>query len=342
MLNFIQSVKDKAREEPQKIVFPEGEEERILRATEVILQEKTAHPILIGNPNKIKGNIQELGLKIDLNQVPIENPTNSEKLTEYAAKLYEIRQAKGMTEEEALQTIQKINYFGTMMVHLDEADGLISGTTYSTADTIRPALQIIKTKEKFHKVSGFFFMVMEKRLLMFADAAVTINPNSYDLADIAIDTAETAKRFGIEPRIAMLSFSTAGSARHPYVEKVQEATKMVRHKKPELIVEGEMQVDAALVPEVCARKFPKSKIQGNANILIFPNLDSANISYKLVERLAGAKAIGPLLQGLKKPINDLSRGCSFQDIVDLAAIATIEARELDYAEEKTKEDAWKI
>lgn len=330
MLNFIEHVKEKARQDPQRIVFPEGEEDRILKTVEVVLEEKTAHPLLVGDPDKIQDKIKTLNLKIDLDKVPIENPATSAKLKKYAAEFYKIRKEKNITEEEAKKTMQKINYFGTMMVHLDEADGLISGTTYSTADTIRPALQIIKTKEKFHKVSGFFFMVLEKRLLLFADAAVTINPNSHDLAGIAIDTAETAKRFGIEPKIAMLSFSTAGSAHHPKVDKIKEATEIVRYKKPDLLIEGEMQVDAALVPKVCAHKFPKAKIQGDANVLIFPDLNAANISYKLVERLAGAKAIGPILQGLKKPINDLSRGCAYQDIVNLAAITTIEARELDY------------
>jgi phosphate acetyltransferase len=195
---------------------------------------------------------------------------------------------------------------------------------------VRPALQIIGTKEKFHKVSGIFFMILENRLLLFADCAINIDPNSTELAEIAIDTAETAKRFGIEPKIAMLSFSTNGSAKHPDADKVREAVQMIKYKRPELIVDGEMQVDAALVPEISQRKFPNSKIKGEANVLIFPDLQSGNIAYKLVERLAKAEAIGPILQGLNKPVNDLSRGCSFQDIADLAAITACEAQELTH------------
>ncbi len=213
------------------------------------------------------------------------------------------------------------------MVYMELADGMVTGTTFPTDDSIRPALQIIKTEEKFHKVSGIFFMVLEKRLLLFADAAITINPNSHDLVDIAVDTAETAKKFGIKPRVAMLSFSTKGSADHPLVDKVQEAVRMLKYERPDIIVDGDLQVDAALVPKVAKKKCPKSPIQGDANILIFPDLESANIAYKLVERLAKAKAIGPLLQGLKKPVNDLSRGCSYQDIVNVTAFTVCESLE---------------
>lgn len=327
MKNFLNFIKEQAMQNPQKIVFPEGFEKRILQATETILEEKTAYPILVGDPDKITKTAKELNLKINWDKVPIINPKTDPKTEKYAEEFYNLRKNKGVTEEEAQKTIQKVNYFSTMMVQMDDADGMISGTTWSTADTIRPALQIIKTKEKFHKVSGFFFMVLEKRLLLFADCAVTIDPNSHDLKDIAIDTAETAKRFCIKPKIAMLSFSTNRSADHPLVDKVREATAMIKHERPDLIAEGEMQVDAALVPEVCERKFPDSKVRGDANILIFPDLQSANISYKLVERLGKAIAVGPVLQGLKKPVNDLSRGCSYEDIVDLAAITTIEAQE---------------
>jgi len=327
---FLARAKERARENPQKIVFPEGFEERVQRAAQQIIEEGTAIPILLGNKEEIWANIKKLGLNIKEDQITIIDPKTDERRERYAKEFYELRKSKGINMEEAMQTISKINYFGTMMVHLDDADGLISGTTYSTAETIRPALQIIKTKEKFHKVSGFFFLILDNRLLLFADCAVLIEPNSHELADIAIDTAKTAKRFGIEPRIAMLSFSTAGSAKHPNIDRVVEATKMIKDRSPDLIVEGEMQVDAAINPEVCARKFPNSRIKGDANILIFPNLSAANISYKLVERLAGAKAVGPILQGLKKPVNDLSRGCSAEDIANLAAITTIEAQELDY------------
>ncbi len=331
---FLQKIRQQARENPQKIVFPEGCEERVLKAVHQIYQEEIAWPVLLGNPDviKIKADAVTPGLTTLLNaeKIPIINPEKDTRVKTYAQELYRLRKHKDITEKTAAELIHKVNYFGTMMVYMDEVDGMISGTTWPTADTILPALQIIKTKELFHKVSGFFFMVLEERLLLFADCAVTIDPNSHDLADIAIDTAETAKRFGIEPRIAMLSFSTNGSAKHPSADKVKEATAMVKFHHPELKIDGEMQVDAALVPEVASRKYPASSVPGNANILIFPDLEAANISYKLVERLAGAQAIGPILQGLKKPVNDLSRGCKYEDIVNLAAITTIEAQELDY------------
>lgn len=331
MKKFIKFVKDLSKENPKRIVLPEGFEERVLRATEQILKEKTATPVLVGKPDDIKEKCEKLGLKIDFGKLEIFDNTEKETRDKYAKAFYELRKEKGMTEEKAYKIIEDFNYFGTMMVQLGNVDGMVSGTTYPTADTIRPALQIIKTREKFHKVSGVYFLILEKRLLLFADTAVIIEPNSYELADIAIDTAETAKKFCLEPRIAMLSFSTHGSASHPHVDKVKEATSMIRDRNPELIVEGEMQVDAALVPEVAERKFPDSKIKGNANILIYPDLEAGNIAYKLVERLAKAKAIGPILQGLKKPVNDLSRGCSYKDIVNVVAFTSCEAQETDYA-----------
>jgi phosphate acetyltransferase len=330
MKTFIKFVKTLARENPKRVVFPEGFEPRILKAVEKILKEKTAIPILVGDKKEIIKKSKELELKINFDELKIVNPFDEKISKKYAEEFYKLRKHKGITEKKALEIVQKFNYFGTMMVQLGEADGMISGTTYPTADTIRPALQIIKTKEKFHKVSGLFFLILDNRLLLFADTAVTIDPNSHDLADIAIDTAETAKRFCLEPRIAMLSFSTAGSAKHPKVDKIKEATALIKNKRPDLIVDGEMQVDAALIPEVAKRKFPNSKLKGDANILIFPDLNAGNIAYKLVERLAKAKAIGPILQGLKKPINDLSRGCSYMDIVNLAAFTSCEAQEANY------------
>ncbi|MBU1992268.1 MAG: phosphate acetyltransferase [Patescibacteria group bacterium] len=330
MLPFVKAIREKAQEYPQRIVFPEGVEERILMATRKLTSDNIAIPILIGPEKTIKRNAEKFGIHIDFSKVEIHDPATSKKTKEFAKAFYELRKSKGITEEDAAKAMQDINYFGTMMVHTDEVDGMVSGTTFSTADTIRPALQIIKTKKAFHKVSGVFFMVLEGRLLLFADCAITIDPNSHELKEIAIDTAETAKRFGIEPRIAMLSFSTGGSASHPNVSKVREAVKMVQYERPDILVEGEMQVDAALVPDVCERKFPSSKLKGDANVLIFPNLEAGNIAYKLVERLAGAKAIGPILQGMKKPVNDLSRGCSYKDIVNVTAFTVCEAQELDY------------
>lgn len=299
MRHFLQKIKEKAAENPKRIVFPEGEDPRILTATVTILEEATAHPILLGDPEKLRHIAKDLCLPVDWNRVSVKSPEGDP------------------------------NTFGVRMVHEGDADGMISGATCSTADTIRPALKIIGTKEKFHKVSGFFFMILGEKILLFADCAVIIEPDAHDLAAIAMDTAETARRFGIEPRIAMLSFSTNGSADHPEVDKVRQATKMVKAERPDLIIEGEIQVDAALVPDICLRKFPGCRAPGDFNVLIFPNLASGNIAYKLVERLARAHAIGPIFQGLKKPVNDLSRGCSPQDVVDLAAITTVEAQNLD-------------
>lgn len=307
-------------------MFAEGFDERVLEALPEILEEKTAKPIVLGNPKELRQKAKDLCFKIDWDQLSVIDQKAAPQAEEFAEEYCEIRE-RAVTPEKALEMMKAdFNLFGTMLVHRGMADGMISGATCSTASTIRPALQIIKTKKRFHKVSGFFFMVWEERVLLFADCAVIPEPNSYELAGIAIDSAETAKRFGIEPKIAMLSFSTNGSADHPNAAKVKEATKMVRHQRPDLIVEGEMQVDAALVPDVCRKKFPDAVSFGDYNVLIFPSLEAGNIAYKLVERLAGAEALGPIYQGLNKPVNDLSRGCSSQDIIDLAAITTVEAQ----------------
>ncbi len=329
-MDFLNIIKAKAKNLQKRIVFPESFDDRTLKAVEVILNEQTARPILLGKAEIIKAQASNLGLNIDWSKVEFIDREDPRYLEKYTEELVNARKDKGLTKDQALELLKNHDYFGVMAVQMDDADGMISGAVGTTADTVRPALQIIKTKEKFHKVSGIFFMVLENRLLLFADCAVNIEPNSHELADIALDTAETALRFGIEPKIAMLSFSTNGSAKHPQADKVKEATQMVKYRRPNLIVEGEMQVDAALVPEVCAKKFPKSLVKGDANILIFPDLQAGNIAYKLVERLAGAKAIGPILQGLKKPVNDLSRGCSFHDIADLAAFTACEAQEVNY------------
>jgi len=326
--NFLQLVYEKAKTAPAKIVFPETFDERTLEAVKLIAEGGYAKPILIGDRKKLENDCRKLGLAHNMDSCEfIDMEKDSERREKYAAALFEQRKSKGMTMEVARKLMTDLNYFSVMALKMNEADALISGANCPTSDTLRPALQIISTKEKFHKVSGFFFMVLENRLLMFADCMVNIDPNSHDIAEIAIDTAETAKRFGMDPRIALLSFSTNGSAKHPSVDKMREALALIRDKRPDLVCEGEMQVDAALVPEVCAKKFPKSRVPGNANILIFPDLNSANISYKLVERLGGAKAIGPVLQGLLKPVNDLSRGCSVKDIVRLAAITSVETQE---------------
>ena len=329
-MDLIAFVKQKAKKLHKKIIFPESFDDRTLQALHIILKEQLAEPVLLGKKAKIQHQAQKLGLTIDWNKVHIIDPENEIYVKEYSETLYKLRKEKGLQLDEAKKLLKDWNYFGVMTVHLGQADGMVSGATGTTAETVRPALQIIKTKEKFHKVSGIFFMILKKRLLLFADCAINIDPNSHDLADIAIDTAKTAKRFGLEPKVALLSFSTNGSAHHPFVDKVREAKTLIQDRKPDLMIEGEMQVDAALVPEICQRKFPNSKIKGDANILIFPDLQAANIAYKLVERLADAKAIGPILQGLQKPINDLSRGCSAQDIAHLTAFTACEAEEIKF------------
>lgn len=339
-MDFIATVKQKARELNKRIVFPETFDPRTLKAIKIIVKEELARPVLLGEEEEIKTLAKKENISIDWSKIEFINPGDKGKQKQYSQALYKLRAGKGLTVEGAQKLIQDLNYFAVMVVQMNEADGLITGANVPSGQTYRPALQIIKTKEKFHKVSGVFFMVMENRLILFADCALNIDPNPHDLADIAIDTAGTARRFSIEPRVALLSYATNSTYDHPFVQKVKEAVKIIRGRQPGLMVEGEMQVDAALVPEVAKRKFPESKIAGRANVLIFPDLQSGNISYKLVERLAGAKAIGPILQGLKKPVNDLSRGCSTEDIVDLTAITACEAEDLEYElghEEMSKE-----
>ncbi|NQU79052.1 phosphate acetyltransferase [Candidatus Woesearchaeota archaeon] len=334
MKDFIARIKDDARKNPKRIAFSESTEERTLRAIEQIIKEGTAKPLLVGNEFAIRAKISELGLNLEgvmfVNHLCEENKEYFEK---YAQELYNIRKSKGMTIEKARETLNEETYYATMMVHRGDADGLVSGAVHSTGHTILPALQIIKTREKFHKVSGAFFIKFKDKIMLFADAAVTIEPDAKDLAKIAIDSARTAKRFGLEPRVAMLSFSTKGSANHPLVKKVQEATAIAveRAKEvlPEAVIEGEMQLDAAVEPWVAKIKCPTAKIQGDANVLVFPDLQAANIGYKLATFFGHAEAIGPILQGLRKPVNDLSRGCVVQDIVDITAMTVIEAQHLE-------------
>lgn len=326
MQNFLRKVKTIARKDPKFIVFPESDDARILQAVAKIIKEKFAKPVLIGDDKSIKKACKKLKLKMDWKKITIVDPSDKILIKKYSEALFLLRKDKGITEKDARELIKDPNYFGTMMIQLGDADGMITGATHPTANSIRPVLQIIKTREKFHKVSGIFFMVLHNKPLLFADAAITIEPNSHDLRDIAIDTAETAKMFGLKPKIALLSFSTKGSAKDPLVDKVTEAVALIKDRRPDLLVDGELQVDAALVPGVAKRKCPDSPLKGDANVLIFPDLQSANIAYKLVERLAKAKAIGPLLQGLKKPVNKLSRGCSYQDIVNVAAFTVCECQ----------------
>lgn len=320
--NLLRTIRQKACADPKRIVFPESTDERTLHAVERIRQEGIAIPILIGKPD-VRNKAKDLHINLD--GIPVINPENSEHTDPFAKEFYELRKHKGISEDDARSTILDPIYFATMMVQMDKADGMVSGAQHTTAQTVRPALQIIKTKEQYHKVSGLFLMVLDQTYL-FADCAIIPNPTAQDLAEIAIDSASSARRFGMEPRVAMLSYSTKDSADNAETDIVQEATEIVRQKYPELEIDGEMQVDAALVQEIRNKKCKDCNLRQNANVLIFPNLSAGNIAYKLVERLAKAKAIGPILQGLNKPVNDLSRGCSVQDIVDVTAITVVEAQ----------------
>ncbi|MFO8016627.1 MAG: phosphate acetyltransferase [Candidatus Woesearchaeota archaeon] len=321
---------EEAKKKPKRIVYPESTEERTLKAIETITREGIACPVLIGDEKEIIGRIKELGLAIDRNTVEIIGAEDSKKLDSYSQEFYRLRKHKGITLEKARKKMKEPVHFGVMMVQTGDADGLISGAVHPTSHTLLPAFEIIGTKKKFHKVSGVFFMMFKNKLMLFADAAVEPDPDAKDLANIAIDTAMTAKRFGLEPEVAMLSFSTKGSAKHPMVKKVKEATEIAQYHAPDLLIDGELQLDAAVDPKVCRIKCPDCKLHGGANVLIFPELNAANIGYKLATFFGKAQAVGPVLQGLKKPVNDLSRGCSVREIVDITAITVIEAQKKDY------------
>jgi phosphate acetyltransferase len=328
-MTLLESFKAKAKANPKRIVLPEGEEPRTVRAAVQIMQEKLAQVVLIGNQEKIQAVAKEQG--VDVSGVPSIDPITSPRFEEYAQEYYEIRKSKGVTIDQARKCMTDTVFYGTMMVHKGEMDGLVSGALHTTGDTIRPALQIIKTKPLINIVSSSFVMIVpdceygDKGMFIFSDCAVMPNPSDNELAQIAIASAETAKVLcGMEPRVAMLSFSTYGSAQHELVDKVKRATTLAKQMAPELMIDGELQADAAIIPRVGKSKAPNSPIAGQANVLIFPDLQSANIAYKLVERLAKAQAVGPVLQGIAKPINDLSRGCSVDDIVHLVAITSLQ------------------
>lgn len=329
-MSFVDEIKEQAKTAIKTIVLPEATDIRTLEATEKIVKEGFAKIILIGNKEEITKIANEN--KFDISGATIEEPLTSEKYEEYAEYLYDLRKAKGMTLEQAKELLKDPVYFGMIMVKKGEADGLVSGAAHSTADTLRPALQILKTKPGTKIVSTFNILVLphkeygEDGVLMFADCGLNPKPNSDELSEIAISSAESFKALvKKEPKVAMLSFSTYGSAKSEDVEKVQEATKIAKEKAPELLVDGELQLDAAIVPSVGNSKAPGSKVAGNANILVFPDLNAGNIGYKLTERLAKAEAYGPICQGIAKPVNDLSRGCKADDIVGAVAITCLQA-----------------
>ncbi|MBU5454035.1 phosphate acetyltransferase [Caproiciproducens sp. MSJ-32] len=324
---------ESAKADKKRIVLPEGDEERTLKAAEKINNLSLAYPVLVGNIDEIKRKAENLGVNIE--GIEIIDPNTSEKLEEYVNKFYELRKNKGMTLEKANQIVRDPLYFGTMMVKLDDADGMVSGAVHTTGDLLRPGLQIVKTAPGVSVVSSFFIMMVpnakygEEGMLLFSDCAVNPNPTAEQLAAIAIATADTAKNLcGIEPRVAMLSYSTMGSANGELVEKVRKATEIAKELRPDLLIDGELQLDAAIVESVAAQKAPNSKVAGKANVLIFPDLQSGNIGYKLVQRFANAEAIGPMCQGFAKPINDLSRGCSVDDIVNVVALTAVQAQSI--------------
>lgn len=330
-MSFIDEIKTRASKEIKTIVLPEATDLRTLTATCQICKEGFAKVVLIGNETEVNKIANENNL--DISKAKIINPATSDKYEDYAQSFYELRKAKGMTIEEARKLLLEPVFFGMMMVKKEDADGLVSGAAHSTADTLRPALQILKTKPGTKLVSTFVLMIVpdceygENGVFMFSDCALNPKPNSEELSEIAISSAESFKQIvGKEPRIAMLSYSTYGSAKSEDVSKIQEATKLAKEKAPELILDGEMQLDAALVPTVGASKAPGSNVAGKANTIIFPDLNAGNIGYKLVERLAKAEAYGPICQGMAKPVNDLSRGCKAEDIVGVVAITAVQAQ----------------
>ena len=331
-MSFIDGIKERAKQDIKTIVLPESEDERTLRAAAKILEEKTANLILIGEEATIKVDAEKYGVNID--GATIINPETSDKLEEYVNTLYELRKAKGMTPEAAREALLKDRTtFGVMVLKTGGADGLVSGACHSTANTLRPALQILRTAPGAKLVSGFFIMDVPNcefgynGTFAFADCGLNQDPDSESLAAIANDTANTFRTLvGAEPKVAFLSHSTKGSAKHPLVDKVVNAVEIAHQQYPDLVCDGELQLDAAIVPSVAASKAPGSPVAGQANVLIFPNLDGGNIGYKLVQRLAKAEAYGPMLQGIAKPVNDLSRGCSWEDIVGVVALTAVQAQ----------------
>ncbi|MGL4914052.1 MAG: phosphate acetyltransferase [Romboutsia sp.] len=330
-MELMNKIWEAAKADKKKIVLPEGDEQRTIVAAQKIMEEGLAHPILVGNKESILKASKEQG--VDLGGVEIIDPETSENLEVYINAFYELRKNKGMTIEKAEKIVRDPLYFATMMVKLDDADGMVSGAVHTTGDLLRPGLQIIKTAPGVSVVSSFFIMLVpgskygEEGMLLFSDCAVNPNPNADQLAAIAIATAETAKNLcQVEPKVAMLSFSTMGSADHELVDKVRIATEKAKELRPDLLIDGELQLDAAIVKKVADQKAPNSKVAGNANVLVFPDLQAGNIGYKLVQRFANAEAIGPVCQGFAKPINDLSRGCSSDDIVNVVALTAVQAQ----------------
>ena len=330
-MNLINEIIERAKANKQRIVLPEGAEERTIKAADQLLADGVANIILIGDPAQIESQVQKFGLK-NIGQAEILDPAAYPKKETYTNLLLELRKAKGMTPEQAAKLATDPLYIGCLMIKNGDADGEIAGAQNTIGDVLRPALQIIKTASGISVVSGAFLMFTQNKnygddgLLFFADCAVTPDPTASQLGEIAVATGHTARALtGKEPKVAILSFSTKGSAKHPLVDKVIEATNVARQIDPSLDIDGELQVDAALVPSVAASKAPDSEVAGKANVLVFPSLEVGNIGYKLVQRLGNAEAVGPILQGMAAPVNDLSRGCSVEDVYRMVAIAANQA-----------------
>lgn len=330
-MELLESIKQNARKHNMRIVLPEGYEERNIKAADEAIRDGLARIILIGDPAEIGAHASKLGLK-NISRAQIVNPLNHEKKQHYIDTMVELRRNKGLTREEASRLIEDPLYLGVLMIKCGDADGEVSGADHATGDVLRPAFQYVKTAPGISVVSGAFIMILkdknfgENGVIVFADGAVHPNPTEKELAEIAVASANTARAIaGFEPRIAMLSFSTKGSAKHEMVDKVANATRIAKEMAPDLQIDGELQADAALVEAIGKSKAPGSDIAGKANVLVFPDLNAGNIAYKLVQRLAHAEAIGPILQGMAAPINDLSRGCSVSDIVSMIAITANQA-----------------
>lgn len=330
-MDLLQKIKENAKKHNKRIVLPEGTEERTLRAADEIIGNGLSQIILIGNKAEIEKLAAEYGLT-NIDKATIVDPENHDKLDTYADILVELRKKKGMTKEKALELTKDPLYLATLMIKNGDADGEVAGAQNATGDVLRPAFQVVKTMPGISVVSGAFLMFLKDKqfgndgLMVFADCAVHPNPTASELAEIAVATARTTKAIAeMEPRVAMLSFSTKGSAKHEMVDKVVEATRLAKEMAPDIMIDGEMQADAAIVEAVGAKKAPGSDVAGKANVLVFPTLEVGNIGYKLVQRMAGAEAVGPVLQGMAAPINDLSRGCSVSDIVNLVAITANQA-----------------
>lgn len=321
-MGLFEQLTDKVKGKGKRIVFPEGLDERVLTAAGRLAEDGVLTPVVIGNKQEIGQKATDLNVQVS--GLEIIDPASYEGFQEMVDAFVERRKGKA-TEEDAKKILLDENYFGTMLIYLNKADGLVSGAAHSTADTVRPALQIIKTKEGVKKTSGVFIMVRDEEKYVFADCAINIAPDSNDLAEIAVESAKTGALFDVDPRVAMLSFSTAGSAKSPETEKVTDALTIAKEKDPSLVIDGEFQFDAAFVPSVAEKKAPDSVIKGDANVFVFPSLEAGNIGYKIAQRLGGFEAVGPILQGLNKPVNDLSRGCSTEDVYNLALITAAQA-----------------